>query len=36
MNKQVGYDKNPLEREACYNEDTYYKNCWRSIKKDLL
>ena len=36
MNKQVGYDNNPLEVEARYNEDTYYINCWRSIKKDLL
>jgi hypothetical protein len=35
MNKQVGYDKNPLEVEARLNEDTYYKNCWRSIKSKL-
>lgn len=32
MNKQVGYDNNPLEVEARYNEETYYTNCWRSIK----
>jgi len=36
MTKQVGYDDNPFEVEARYNEDTYYTNCWRSIKKDLL
>jgi len=35
MNKMVGYDKNPLEVEARLNEDTYYKNCWRSIKSKL-
>ena len=35
MTKQVGYDKNPLEVEARLNEDTYYKNCWRSIKGKL-
>jgi hypothetical protein len=36
MNKMVGYDNNPLEVEARYNENTYYTNCWRSIKKDFL
>ena len=35
MNKQVGYDNNPLEVEARYNEETYYTNCWRSIKGNL-
>ena len=35
MNKQVGYDKNPFEKEACYNEQMYYTNCWRSIKGKL-
>jgi hypothetical protein len=35
MNKRVGYDKNPFEVEAQYNEIMYYKNCWRSIKNKL-
>ena len=35
MTKKVGYYKNPLEVEACYNEDTYYTNCWRSIKNKI-
>ena len=35
INKRLGYDRNPFEREACYNETMYYKNCWRSIKQKL-
>ena len=35
MTKQVGYDDNPFEVEARLNEDTYYKNCWRSVKVKL-
>lgn len=35
MTKQKGYDKNPLEVEARYNEDMYYTNCWRSIKNKI-
>jgi len=35
MSKQVGYDDNPFEVEARLNEDTYYKNCWRSVKVKL-
>jgi hypothetical protein len=35
MNKKVGYDFNPFEVEARFNEKTYYKNCWRSIKLKL-
>lgn len=36
MNKTVGYNNNPFEIEATYNENTYYYNCWRFIKKELL
>ena len=35
MNKTVGYNNNPFEIEATYNENTYYYNCWRSIKKEI-
>ena len=35
MNKKVGYDKNPFEKQAQYNEMMYYTNCWRSIKGKL-
>ena len=35
MTKQVGYDENPFEIEARENENTYYNNCWRSIKYKL-
>jgi hypothetical protein len=35
MTKKVGYDFNPFEVEARLNENTYYKNCWRSIKPKL-
>lgn len=35
MNKKVGYDNNPFEIEARFNEDTYYTNCWRSIKNKI-
>lgn len=35
MNKKVGYDRNPFEVEANFNEEQYYRNCWRSIKSKL-
>lgn len=35
MNKRVGYDKNPFEIEAQYNEMMYYTNCWRKVKTKL-
>jgi hypothetical protein len=35
MNKKVGYDRNPFEKQARYNETMYYANCWRSIKNKL-
>lgn len=35
MNKKVGYDKNPFEIQAQYNEIMYYTNCWRSIKNKI-
>ena len=35
MNKKVGYDKNPFEIQAQYNEIMYYANCWRSIKNKI-
>lgn len=35
MNKKVGYDRNPFEVEANLNEETYYTNCWRSIKSKI-
>ena len=36
MSKKVGYANNPYEVEAVNNEEQYYKNCWRSIKAELL
>ena len=35
MNKKVGYNDNPFEIEARFNEETYYTNCWRSIKNKI-
>ena len=35
MTKEVGYNDNPFEIEARFNEDTYYTNCWRSIKNKI-
>ena len=35
MTKKVGYDKNPFEIQAQYNEIMYYTNCWRSIKNKI-
>ena len=36
MSKKVGYANNPYEVEAVNNEEQYYKNCWRSIKAEIL
>ena len=29
------YSRNPYERQAKYNEQKYYKECWNSIKKKI-
>lgn len=31
LDRAFGYDKNPLEEEARYNELNHYKRCWKSI-----
>lgn len=33
--KRVGYDAHPFEIEARYNEQTYYRACWKDVKLNL-
>jgi hypothetical protein len=35
LSKKYGYQNNPFEKEARKNEDLYYKECWKNIKKNL-